>query len=517
MRIAAYLRYSTEMQSAASLADQLRNVRAYCERAGWPDPVVFEDRAISGSRADRPGYRRMLAEIAGFDALVVDDLTRLSRDSVEAQQQIKRLRFAGVRVVAISDGIDTAEKSHKLGVGLKGLMGELYLDDLRDRTHRGLTGRALAGASAGGLPYGYRVTEKGQRAIDETQADVVRRIYAEYLAGFTARDIAGRLNADGIPSGRGSTWCASAIHGDTRRGIGILANPVYMGRQVWNRSTWVKDPDTGRRLRRERPQSEWITTDLPELAIIPRQTWDAAQRRLTGRASPGVRGGQKSKHLLSGLLRCGECGGPLVVINRVQYGCARAKDRGTCSGSIRISRIDAERSMLAGLVGQLRSEEAFKTYQRAFVSELKKQQPSQEKARQSIAQAERERDNIMRAIRAGIITPTTKAELERSEGAISTAKAALSTTVQPICLPRLRERWERLANTLADKSRASSELREILQTIIGTATVQNANGAIVCTIAPSEIRLVAGAGFDRYLNEPMVIEPFAQKPARRCK
>ena len=349
MRVAAYLRYSSDQQSPASLADQLRNVRAYCARMDWPEPRVFEDAAISGARSDRPGYQRMLASAASFDVVVVDDLSRLSRDSIDAQQTIKRLRFAGVRFIAISDGIDTAERGHKLGVGLKGLMGELYLDDLRDKTHRGLTGRALAGASAGGLSFGYRVTERGQRSIDPEQAVIVRRIFDEYLVGFSARVIAHRLNADGIRSGRGSTWAASAISGDVRRSIGILANPIYTGRQVWNRSTWVKDPETGRRVRRERPESEWITTDHPDLAIIDRATWEAAQRRLLGRSRDTLgKGGRPAGHLLSGLLRCPECAGPFVIVDAYRYGCATAKERGTCPCRIKVPQRDADRAMLPG-------------------------------------------------------------------------------------------------------------------------------------------------------------------------
>jgi len=92
MRTAAYARYSTEMQSAASIDDQLRNVRGFCSRMGWPAPEVFSDAAISGARNDRPGYRRLLDEAHRFDVILVDDLSRFSRDSVESQQAIRRRR-----------------------------------------------------------------------------------------------------------------------------------------------------------------------------------------------------------------------------------------------------------------------------------------------------------------------------------------------------------------------------------------------------------------------------------------
>ncbi|HZW19497.1 MAG TPA: recombinase family protein, partial [Luteimonas sp.] len=173
MRVAAYARYSSDSQRDASLEDQLRNCRSYAERQGWPAPIPYTDAAMSGARNDRPGYLRLLADAGRFDVILIDDLTRLSRDSVEATKATRRMTFAGVRVIGVSDGLDTGRKGHKAEVGLRGLMGELYLDDLRDKTHRGLMGRALDGASAGGLPYGYQVTSTGQRAIREDQAEVV--------------------------------------------------------------------------------------------------------------------------------------------------------------------------------------------------------------------------------------------------------------------------------------------------------------------------------------------------------
>src|SRR5687768_16732465 len=107
MRIAAYARYSSDAQREASLEDQLRNCRTYAQRHGWPEPSVYTDAAVSGARLDRPGYRMLLAEAGRFDVILVDDLSRLSRDSVESAKAVKRLTFAGVRLIGVSDGVDT--------------------------------------------------------------------------------------------------------------------------------------------------------------------------------------------------------------------------------------------------------------------------------------------------------------------------------------------------------------------------------------------------------------------------
>jgi DNA invertase Pin-like site-specific DNA recombinase len=503
MRTLFYGRYSTDKQRAASIDDQLRNCVTRCDREGWPRPLQFADHAISGARADRPQYLRLLAEARKGDVILVDDLSRFGRDKDEISHAVKKLIFNGVRLVGVSDGVDTARESYKVDVGLRGLMSELYRDELASKTHRGLTGRALSGASAGGLPYGYRVTSKGRREIDEARAQVVRRIYADYLAGRTARQIALALNREGVPSARSNTWAMTAIHGDQRRGIGILANPIYCGRQVWNRSHWVKHPERSGRIRRERPEHEWITSEHPELAIVDAATFDAVQARLRRRAQVKT-GGSHPKHLLSGLLRCGRCGGPMVAVDRYRYGCATAKDRGTCTSRVRVPRAAAEAALLAGIKENLLSEDAFQQFQREVQAEMKRAAPDPAAARAALASAERLRENILAALRAGIITPSTRAELIAAESAVEDAKAALAelrrdTTVQ--LLPRAREIWRGLVGRLEDV-RDIPKAREAIREMIGTASVVQDGDSLYAELGESEIRLVAGARYVRYLTAP---------------
>jgi site-specific DNA recombinase len=515
MRTAAYVRYSSDAQREASLEDQLRNIRAHCERHGWPAPTVYSDAAISGARSDRPGYRALLADTHRFDVILVDDQSRLSRDSIEVAKTIKRLTFAGVRLIGVSDGVDTQRKGHKVETGLRGLMSELYLDDLADKTHRGLKGRALAGASAGGLPYGYRKTDVGQRAIDEAQGAVVRRIFTEYVAGATPRAIAAGLNRDGIPSPRGSSWAMTVIHGDARRGIGILVNPIYVGRPVWNRSHWIKHPETGRRVRQERPTSEWVQQDHPELAIVSEEVWQAAQARITHKSVP-TRGklgvGRPMRHLLSGILRCEHCDGPLVVVDAYAYGCSTAKDRGTCGSKLRLPRVQAEAALLKNIRDEMLTDEAFQRYARALTAALKRAAPDADAAKRRLADAEKEVANIMAAIRAGIITPSTKAALESAEALVIRARDEVASmrAVQPAAMiPRARDRWQRIVADLGDKSRNLPAARAAVIEVLGERViVRNENGNPIAEVAGSyhsQIGVVAGAGSVRYLTAPVRI------------
>ena len=223
MRAAIYARYSSENQRAASIEDQTRNCRRRAEAEGWAVVGEFADAAMTGSDSNRPQYQAMLAAalMGEFDVLLLDDLSRLTRDSVEQEQTIRRLEFHGLRIVATSDGYDSQSRARKVHRGVKGLMNEIFLDDLRDKTHRGLAGQALKGYWCGGKPYGFKLkpildsTQRdayGQPArigtvleVDADQAAIVRYIYERFVDGASCTTIAAELNGRNIPS-PGSTW-----------------------------------------------------------------------------------------------------------------------------------------------------------------------------------------------------------------------------------------------------------------------------------------------------------------------
>lgn len=156
-------------------------------------------------------------------------------------------------------------------------MNALFLKDLAQKTKRGQRGRAELGKTAGGNSYGYSVVRKlladgtpvtGESEIDPAQGAIIRRIFEEYANGSPPRRIVAQLNAEGIPGPRGGVWNASTVNGSRQRRNGILNNKMYLGRLVWNRQRFVKDPETGKRISRLTPESEWITTEVPELRII---------------------------------------------------------------------------------------------------------------------------------------------------------------------------------------------------------------------------------------------------------
>src|SRR5262249_3245736 len=174
----------------------------------------------------------------------------------------------------------------------------LFLKDLAAKTRRGLEGRVRAGRSGGGLCYGFAVVAEigadgkpvaGARRIDQAEAAIVQRIFSEFAAGRSPRAIAARLNAERIAGPRGQAWGDTTIRGHALRGTGILHNELYIGRLVWNRQRYVKDPHTGKRLGRLNPSSEWLITEVPDLRIVDQALWDHVQARLGDiRQSPMV-------------------------------------------------------------------------------------------------------------------------------------------------------------------------------------------------------------------------------------
>src|SRR6516162_9669296 len=223
MRAVIYARYSSQLQREASIEDQIRLCRARIEREGWQYLHAYTDRAISGATALRPAYQQLLedARRGQFDIVVAEALDRLSRDQEDVAGLFKRLNFAGVRLVTLAEG-----EISELHVGLKGTMNALFLKDLADKTRRGLEGRVRQGRSGGGLCYGYDVVREcnangeplyGGRKINETEAPIIRRIFAEFAAGKSPRRIALALNCENVSGPRGGQWDASTINGNAAR------------------------------------------------------------------------------------------------------------------------------------------------------------------------------------------------------------------------------------------------------------------------------------------------------------
>jgi site-specific DNA recombinase len=358
LRCAAYARYSSDKQSPLSIDDQLRMCREYVNKLGWTllDDHVYREEALSGvGTNDRPALARLmeaaLSRFRPFDVILVDDTSRLSRNLAESARIYERLNFAGIRVVAVSQGIDTQSEQSDVLVTVHGLVDSLYVKELAKKTHRGLEGKVLRGFHAGGRCYGYRNVQgpDGVRLeVNEADAQVIRRIFEMYASGYSLKAIAKTLNAEKVPSPRPragkryASWCPTAIHAMLRR-------ERCAGKEVWNRSRFIKAPGTNKRLRRARPRNEWRIRERPELRIVSGELWRSVQNRLAQvKQTYGNQSRQglltraaSSRYLLSGFLKCARCGANLTIVSGrsgdryPRYGCPQNFYRGTCPNDLK--------------------------------------------------------------------------------------------------------------------------------------------------------------------------------------
>jgi site-specific DNA recombinase len=262
-RCAAYGRYSSDLQSSLSIDDQLRICREYAKTRGFVflEEHVYIDEALSGEGADRPGLGRLLNAALSpsrpFDVILLDDSSRLARNTKDALGIFERLNFAGIRLIAVSQGIDSDNEQAHVLVTVHGMVDSLYVKELAKKTHRGLEGRVLRGQHTGGRCYGNDSvavddTTAKPLVINEKEAVVVRRIFEMSASDQSLKTIARTLNHECVSSprprsgNRYATWSPTCIREMLRRDL-------YVGKVVWNTSRFVKTPGTNKRVRRARP------------------------------------------------------------------------------------------------------------------------------------------------------------------------------------------------------------------------------------------------------------------------
>ncbi len=489
-RATIYARFSTDLQDERSIEDQITLCRKYAERENLNIVAVFDDRARSGgSILGREGLLALMDKAREhlFDVIIVEALDRLSRDMEDLAGIHKRLSFLGIEIRAVHEGV-----VNTVLVGLRGLVGQLYREDNAHKVRRGQAGRVGQGLNAGGLTYGYAPVpgDPGKRMIVEAEAEIVRQIFREYVDGRTPRDIAHDLNAAQISPPRGRAWNASTINGNSQRGSGLLNNGLYAGRLIWNKVRMVKDPDTGRRVSRPNPESEWQSADVPELAIISREVFDATQTRKKARSVTHPNQQRRPRHMLSGLLKCSACGAGMSSngkdpSGRIRIRCSAATESGTCPDPKTFYLDTVEAAVLNGLTAEMRHPDVIAEYVRTYHEERKRLAADADKKRiwleRRLGELNREIDRLVDAIAKGhgdpaVLGPrSTALHEERQKVSADLASAPPATAVvalHPAMLARYEEQLTRLQAALASGIRVGdSECSEAIRDLVETVTV----------------------------------------------
>lgn len=512
LRAASYSRYSSDNQRDTSIDDQERLTGARGTAEGWPMVAGFSDCEISASTpmALRAGGKRMLAAAARgeFEVLLIEGLDRCWRDIVDQEQTIRRLEHQGVRIIGVSDGYDTRHEDRELSRGVRGLLNQQYLRDLAKKTHRGLTGQVFRGGHAGGLSYGYRSIEAGaihRLKIDENQAPWVRWIFEHYAAGWSCQKIAAELNVLGVKTGRGGTWAVSALYGSPNKGSGVLNNELYVGRYVWNRSQWKKDPDTGKRFRLIRPPEEWLIEERPELRILDVDLWQAVRDRMNGtRLANGGKGkGARPKTLLGGLMTCSKCGGAIIAVSGRDYGCAAHKDRGpaVCIGT-RVRRKATDLRLLAVVREDLLSQSAVIELRDQVETLLDAQRQAAAgaagAAKAALGEVAREIDRLVDAIGAMGHSSALAVRLKDAEARMAKlVSEAVRKPAAPVKIDDVMARYRRELLALETALQAEPErARAALRTYFGEIVVEETGAQAWATFTADPGRLLLQATGD---------------------
>lgn len=286
-RAVFYARYSTDQQNPASIETQIDLGREFVAKQGWSLSDTFIDAGISGASYEtRPGLQSALsgAQQGAYDIFLCLTLDRLSRDLEHSARILKLLHFHDIALWTVHGGSAVSP----MELGLRAVLNQEVLEQVRYRTREGMKTVAKNGRVPGGLCYGYRVRReydesgtpvRGLRSIDKEEATNIVWIFQRFANGASPNEIAAELNHRGTPGPRGKTWQATAIRGHRSRGTGILNNELYIGKIVFNRQAYRKNPSTERRVSRLNDSDDYIVGDVPSLRIVSDDLWQRAKKR----------------------------------------------------------------------------------------------------------------------------------------------------------------------------------------------------------------------------------------------
>ena len=383
VKVAIYARYSSDNQRDASIADQLRVCRAFAERQGWTIARSTPTTRCPARRCCAPGFQALMRDALNrrFDVVLAESLDRFSRDQEDTAGLFKRLTFAGVNIVTLAEGDIT-----HLHIGFKGTMNALFLKDLAEKTHRGLRGRIEDGKSGGGLCYGYRVVKALQRRQPSRRASArssrprprsSSAIFRDFIAGVSPKQIA--QDAEPRRRARPVRRHVESEHDLRQRASaapGILNNELYVGRLVWNRLRYVKNPDTGKRVSRLNPQPSGCegSPGAADRAGRPLDRGEGAAGSARGtRCRPRARIGAAKRPQVPVLrpdeVRRSAAPGSSCRLQQPARVLRRARP-GTCDNQLTIRRDEVEARVLAALQEKLLRQDLFEEFCDEFTREM---------------------------------------------------------------------------------------------------------------------------------------------------
>ena len=310
MNAVIYARYSSHGQTEQSIEGQLRDNHAWAVQHGITIIGEYIDRALTGTKDQRPDFQRMIEDAAKrqFEMVIVWKLDRFARNRYDSAIYKARLKKYGVKVVSVKENITDSPE----GIILEGLlesMAEYYSANLSQNIKRGQRESVAKGTWCGGkVPYGYRNVNK-KLVVDDKEAEIVRYVFRQYADGVSKKDIVQELTKRGIRTRDGKPMTINTF---TR----VLTNPAYTGRFTYNGETI---PDLSERL-------------------IDDETFARVQKHIQKNAHAPGAFTAKVDYLLSGKVYCGHCGAAMIGASGTSktgaiynyYTCVNKKRKHSC-------------------------------------------------------------------------------------------------------------------------------------------------------------------------------------------
>ena len=303
---AAYIRVSTDNQTELSPDSQIKEIRKYAKQHGYivPNEYIFRDDGISGRRAEkRPEFIRMIAiakqKPAPFCAVLLWKFSRFARNQEESIFYKGMLSRNNVEVKSISEPILDGPFGSLIERIIE-WFDEFYSINLSGEVKRGMTERVERGGAVSIPAFGYDIVDK-KYVVNPATAPIVRQIYADYLSGMGALQIAHKLNNLGVRTTRGNLW-------ENRTVDYILRNPVYIGKIRWNPNG---------RTRRNYDDPNIMIVDGQHEPIIDEDSFNKVQAVYEVNQKRHARyahdTGKKYMYMLHGLVKCSDCGASLSM------------------------------------------------------------------------------------------------------------------------------------------------------------------------------------------------------------
>lgn len=293
-RAAAYIRVSTQEQAQEgySVGEQKERLIAYCKAQAWVIADIYVDGGYTGSNLKRPGIQKLMEETSKFDVVLVYKLDRLSRSQRDTLYLIEEIFLPNnVDFVSMQESFDTSSPFGKAMIGLLAVFAQLEREQIKERTKMGRIARAKTGLHHGGgnIPIGYTYSD-GKLIVNPYEAEQVKKIFDWYLAGGSLNSIRERLQNEGYSTRYGNYNSWTTVRN-------ILGNETYLGR--------IHFGD--------------VMVENAHETIINEDQFNAVQRlRLKRNEEYGFTAFQ-SKHLLTGLIFCGNCGARYYMRSNGKY------------------------------------------------------------------------------------------------------------------------------------------------------------------------------------------------------